>query len=330
MPWLLQVIRAVTPPEDEPQCLRHADCAAQHFCGAASTCRDCNSVTPTSCTTYDGGFCCNTTFLQQCTSNPNNCTPREVPTGGAIGAGQSLLNFVTTEALPLLQDTMLGLDPFDFSGSYDWGLLAYFSALGITVEELQLGQVTAVLTHAGSIRIEISGLDLSVRVQGLMAVQPLVWPLPDITCTGASRSVIPARGGYAGHDPLPPVEVGDGRLVDWVVRNVEPFYSAEASTASEANRISIELGVGYNRFTGAPTITSSQATCSLETFSITTHFSTLCGWISDLAQLLVGDVEQLVCDQLVVAAQNFTLHNVNEMLSELDVSKVNSPRPLIV
>lgn len=308
-------------------CARHADCAAQHFCGQGSQCRDCATVTPASCTTYDGSFCCNTTFLQQCSANPFACVTRDVPTGGAIAASQSLLDFVVREALPLLEDTMLNLDPLDFSGSYDWGLLAYFSALGITVEELKLGQVSAALTPTGSIRLEITGLDLSVRVLGLMAVQPLVWPIPDITCTGASRAAIPGRGGYPGHDPLPPVEVSGGRLVPWSVRNLDPWFSADVGTASPTNRISIELDVGYNRFTGAPTVASSRATCSLDSVSVSTHFSTVCSWISTLAQFLAGDVESLVCAQLVEAAQNFTLHNVNEMLSGLELTQVPLPVP---
>ena len=70
-------------------------------------------------TTYDGSFCCNTAFLQQYSTNPFACVTRDVPTGGAIAASQSLLDFVVREALPLLEDTILNLDPLDFSGSYD-------------------------------------------------------------------------------------------------------------------------------------------------------------------------------------------------------------------
>ena len=35
-------------------------------------------------TTYDGSFCCNTAFLQQCSTNPFACVTRDVPTGSAM------------------------------------------------------------------------------------------------------------------------------------------------------------------------------------------------------------------------------------------------------
>jgi hypothetical protein len=98
---------------EDGACARHADCATQNFCTPDSLCAPCATATLGLCDT-DGWFCCNTTFLQQCSDNPGGCVPRGVPTGGSVSVGQSLLKFAMAETLPLLRQTMLDLDPLDF------------------------------------------------------------------------------------------------------------------------------------------------------------------------------------------------------------------------
>jgi hypothetical protein len=131
-------------------CQRHGDCPSNQYCAPTNICASCSVIVPGYCATYDGAFCCNTTFIQQCPTNPHGCVPLDVPTGATVAVGQSLLDFAVEVGVPLLRDTVLELDPFDYADSYDWGISsAYASALGIKVTRLELGAVVASLTPSG-------------------------------------------------------------------------------------------------------------------------------------------------------------------------------------
>jgi hypothetical protein len=87
----------------------------------------------------------------------------------------------------------------------------------------------------------------------------------------------------------------------------------------------MQLGLSRNEFTGAPTVSPSAVTCNLANLNIQYHFSTLCGWIADLLIPMAGDIEAMVCDAIVDAANNFTRFDMNQILSEFDLQKIPLP-----
>lgn len=217
-------------------CERHGDCPANQFCGPSS-CRPCSSITPSFCATFDGAHCCNTTFINSCPTNPHGCVPRRDPTGARMAAAQSALNFAIQYGVPMLRDTLLGMDPMDF---VDMSFLSLRgSLLGVTVSDVRLPQVSATLLTGARVRLDIIGMTLEARALAVRAVQPMIWPLPDITCTGVSRTAVPSRpaSDYDGWPSLP-----------WSANTNSPFpstwWSGSVRSSSSSNRLSLTLGLG--------------------------------------------------------------------------------------
>ncbi len=217
-------------------CERHGDCLVNQFCGPSS-CRPCSSVTPSSCSTFDGAHCCNTTFINSCPTNPHGCTRRRDPTGAHMAAGQPAVDFAIEYGVPLLRDALLGMDPKDFVDKSFGSLRG--SLLGVTVTDVQFSQVSATLLTNARVRLDVVGMALEARALAVRAVQPMIWPLPDITCTGVSRTTIPSRptGEYGGWLSLP-----------WSANTDSPFpstwWSGSIRSSSSSNRLSLTIGLG--------------------------------------------------------------------------------------
>jgi hypothetical protein len=217
-------------------CERHGDCPSNQYC-APSGCGPCSAITPSFCSTFDGAHCCNTTFINACPTNPHGCVALNNPTGAQMAAGQSALDFAVEYGVPLLRETLLGMDPLDFE-DMSFGSLRG-SLLGVTVTDVQLSQVTTTLLPGERVKLDINGITLEAQALAVQAKQPFPWPIPDITCTGVSRSAVPSRpaGGYAGWLSLP-----------WSANQDSPFpstwWSGTIRSSSANNRISLEMGVG--------------------------------------------------------------------------------------
>eukprot|EP01049_Picozoa_sp_SAG25_P000266 SAG25_NODE_8_length_29132_cov_108.213895_3_plen_822_part_00 len=318
---------AVPPPPPPLKCREHIDClegtVSTGFCGADNTCHPCSRVTLGVCPTYLGTDCCGTAFGLLCPSGPTSfgCTPRSVATGATVAVGQRLLDFAVEVGVPKLKDYIQNMDPIDLINQ---GSNPYYHVLGITVEDFSFGGATASLTTASTIRLELTGIEVRAKAAAIFGVQAITPPLPDIWCNLASRTSIPASGlNYRGWPSLPVMILSNGRQVRWPPRNQAPHYSADVFIPASNNRLVMEVGFGFNEYTGALQITSSETSLTLSPNDVQLNLygmdRNICGILSSFIEGLAGRMIAEMLPTMTDTIDDFVLGFGNTLFDSLDL-----------